>query len=66
MVKANLEDVAKAVAKIKEAGAVDASNLKLAGNHTPVANPGGYQGGATMFRSSTPARAGPCSAPRST
>ncbi len=44
MVKANLEDVAKAVAKIKEAGAVDASNLKLAGNHTPVANPGGYQG----------------------
>ena len=44
MVKTNLEDVAKAVAKIKEAGAVDADNLFLKGNHTAVANPGGYAG----------------------
>lgn len=29
---------------IKEAGAVDAVNLYVAGNYTPVANPGGYMG----------------------
>lgn len=29
---------------IKEAGAVDAVNLFVAGNYTPVANPGGYMG----------------------
>lgn len=29
---------------IKEAGAVDAYNLYIAGNHGPVANPGGYMG----------------------
>ncbi len=38
------DDTAAAVQMIKDAGAVDAVNLKVAGNHTPVANPGGYQG----------------------
>ncbi len=39
------QDVDTAVAAIKAAGAVDAGNLKLAGNFGyPVANPGGYMG----------------------
>lgn len=38
------DNPATSVQLIKEAGAVDAVNLFVAGNHTPVANPGGYMG----------------------
>lgn len=38
------DNTADSVRIIKEAGAFDAVNLFVAGNHTPVANPGGYTG----------------------
>jgi len=38
------DNTADSVRIIKEAGAFDAVNLYVAGNHTPVANPGGYMG----------------------
>lgn len=38
------DNAGSSVQLIKAAGAVDAVNLYVAGNHTPVANPGGYMG----------------------
>ena len=38
------DNPASSVQLIKDAGAVDAVNLYVAGNFTPVANPGGYMG----------------------
>lgn len=38
------DNPASSVEIIKAAGAVDAVNLYVAGNYTPVANPGGYMG----------------------